>query len=85
MHQLIRTQAIVAFLLLIQGLLYPKGRYFLHFIWITNMILSTNQVILILLQCRPLPKFWNFTLEGECDFRATTSKVGNLQGGAYHV
>ena len=45
------------------------------------MIVNWDQIILILLQCKPLPKFWNNTLEGTCDFRPTTSKVGFFQGG----
>ena len=45
------------------------------------MVLSINQIIVILLQCKPLPKFWDWNLPGECSFRPTTSKVGFLQGG----
>jgi hypothetical protein len=56
-------------------------RYFLHFIWITNFITNINQLIMILLQCKPMAKFWDFTIKGTCDFRPTTSKVGFFQGG----
>ncbi|KAK3641027.1 hypothetical protein LTR56_008415 [Elasticomyces elasticus] len=72
--------AIVSFLLMIQGSTYPRMRYFLHFVWVTNLLLSVNQVILITQQCKPMPKFWDDTIVGTCDLRATVSKIGFLQG-----
>ncbi|KAK3642764.1 hypothetical protein LTR56_010588 [Elasticomyces elasticus] len=72
--------AIVSFLLMIQGSTYPRMRYFLHFVWVTNLLLSVNQVVLITQQCKPMPKFWDDTIVGTCDLRATVSKIGFLQG-----
>ncbi|TKA82831.1 hypothetical protein B0A55_01071 [Friedmanniomyces simplex] len=72
--------AIVSFLLMIQGSTYPRLRYFLHFVWVTNLLLSINQVVLITQQCKEMPKFWDNTIPGNCDLRATISKIGFLQG-----
>ena len=43
---------------------------------------NLNQIILILLQCKPLPAFWDYRIEGaDCSFTRTTSRVGFFQGG----
>ena len=55
-------------------------RYFLHFVWTTNLLLSINQVVLITQQCKPMPKFWDDAIAGSCDLRPTVSKIGFFQG-----
>lgn len=73
--------AIIAFILTLQGPTHPKLKWILHFIWITNMIVNFNQIILVLLQCKPLAAFWDYRIEGaDCSFAQTTSKVGFFQG-----
>lgn len=72
--------AVVALLLRIQGPTHRKKGWILHGVWVTNLILNINQMIMILLQCHPVTKIWNRELPGNCDFQSTTSKVGFFQG-----
>lgn len=72
--------AIIAFLLRVQEGTHKYKGWFLHFVGWSNMLLNVIQVILILLQCSPTPKLWDFKLQGSCDHRIRTNKAGYFRG-----
>ena len=73
--------AVIAFLRALQGPTYPKFRYTLYVVGAFQAVINTIEVILILNQCSPAQKLWNFELPGTCNLIGICSKVGFFQRG----
>lgn len=77
--------AVIAFLLRIQDRAYSRRntylRWFLYFIGVSNVIININQMILILLQCSPVPKLWDPSIPGTCNNIHRTNNVAYFQSG----
>jgi len=73
--------AVIALLLGVRGPNQHKRAYFLHFLWISNFVLSILLITLIYTQCNPQDQIWNPTeTNAKCDLRPQTVIVGYLQG-----
>lgn len=72
--------AVIAFLISLQGHTYKLWRYGLYVVGAAQFLINTIEVGLILNQCDPVPRLWDFTIKGECNLIVVTSKVGFLQG-----
>ena len=81
--------AVIAFILRIQDRTESKKRtyvaYFLYFIGVSNLVLNTAEVIMIMTSCSPTAKFWNSVLEGSCNNIGRTDHVGYFQGCMRHT
>ena len=77
--------AVIAFLLRIQDRAHSTKNsvlvWILYFNGVINFILNVDQMILILLQCDPVPKLWNQQLSGSCNHIQRTNNVAYFQGG----
>ncbi|KAI9724680.1 MAG: hypothetical protein M1828_003549 [Chrysothrix sp. TS-e1954] len=62
--------AAVSFLLAVQGPTFKKGRYFLHFLAISNILISIPLTVFAFTQCSPSQKLWNPSIPGVCHTRA---------------
>jgi hypothetical protein len=72
--------AVVTLLLRLQGSPRSKGCYFLHAIWVTNLLVDLVEIILLLNSCSPPSKMWNFAVPGNCDFTMVVERFGFFQG-----
>ena len=81
--------AIIAFILRIQDRTESKKRtyvtYFLYFIGISNFVINTTEVAMIMTSCSPTAKFWNQALPGSCNNISRTDHVGLFQGCMSHT
>lgn len=78
--------AVVAYLTTIHG--PSNARLKLSFIWSVGASQFVSVVIcitLIFLQCTPLPKLWDETIEGTCDGRLRNQNFAYFQGGKLFV
>ena len=58
---------VIALVLRIQGPTHRKKRLFLHFIWISNFLLTVALVTILCLRCQPTSLWWNKAQPGSCD------------------
>ncbi|MDI1487978.1 MAG: hypothetical protein OHK93_007252 [Ramalina farinacea] len=76
--------AVIAFLLRIQNRAHSMKNtilvWILYFIGFSNVVINIDQMILILLQCDPVPKLWNQELPGTCHHIQRTNNVAYFQG-----
>jgi len=72
--------AVIAFLLAISDRTYRIGRRLIYFVGCLQGVINVAEIILILRQCDPLPKLWDFSIPGTCGLVEICSKVGYLQG-----
>ncbi|KAL9131001.1 MAG: hypothetical protein Q9217_000943 [Psora testacea] len=76
--------AVIAFLLRIQDRAQSRKNtilvWFLYFIGFSNVVINLDQMILILLQCSPVPKLWNPAIPGTCNHIQRTNNVAYFQG-----
>lgn len=73
---------VIALLLRIQGNTHRRKAWFLHFIWITNTLLSIMIVVVLCSRCRPIELWWNKALDGTCNAikSSITQLLGTFQG-----
>lgn len=76
--------AVVAFLVALQGRAYAMWKHYLYFVGGLQFLINAIEVVLILKQCEPTQKLWDFSSPGTCSLIETCAKVGYLQGGVYH-
>lgn len=72
--------AIVAFLQQIHG---PEDKYKVIFLWtiaLSNLVINTITVGMILGQCTPVQKLWDESLPGTCDGRLRNQNCAYFQG-----
>lgn len=74
--------AIIALLLAVKGPNQKKRGYFLHFLWISNLLFIAAVVLLIFFQCRPSDAIWDITKipEANCSLKPIARDVGYAQG-----
>ncbi|WPH01524.1 Hypothetical protein R9X50_00437000 [Acrodontium crateriforme] len=72
--------AVIALTLHIQAPSERRYSWVLHFIWITNMMINITEVVLILYQCFPVARLWDMNVQGVCNGRQRSAKVGFFQG-----
>ena len=76
--------SITFFLLRIFGLASRRWwRWSLYLIMGITILTSLSSAIIVLTQCRPLPKLWNPHIRGTCWGPETTIAVGEYNGGKY--
>ena len=79
--------AVIAFLLRIQNRAHSMKNtvlvWILYFIGFSNVVINIDQMILILLQCDPVPKLWNQELPGTCHHIQRTNNVAYFQGSKF--
>lgn len=75
--------AIVAFLQQIHG---PEHRERVIGLWIlaiSNLIVNAITVGMVLTQCTPLEKLWNFSVPGTCDGLERNKHIAYFQGSEF--
>lgn len=75
--------AIVAFLQQIHG---PEHREWVAGLWIlamSNLIVNAITVGMVLTQCTPLEKLWDFSLPGTCGGLGRNEHIAYFQGSEY--
>jgi len=74
--------AIIALLLGVKGPNQKKRGYFLHFLWISNLLFIIVLVVMIYNQCNPYDAIWNITkLEhADCSRKHVAINIGYAQG-----
>lgn len=75
--------AIVAFLQQIHG---PEHREWVVGLWIlamSNLIVNAITVGMVLTQCTPLEKLWDFSLPGTCGGLERNENIAYFQGSGY--
>lgn len=72
---------VIALMLRIQGPMHPKKTLLLHFIWITNFLLTIALIAVLCGRCDPVALWWNKSLHGTCDriSSSITEKFGIFQ------
>lgn len=80
--------AVIAFLLRIQNRAHSRKNtvlvWILYFIGFSNVVINIDQMILILLQCDPVPKLWKHELPGTCNHIQRTNNVAYFQGSKFY-
>jgi len=72
---------VIALMLRIQGPLHPKKTLFLHFIWITNFLLTIALIAVLCVRCEPVALWWDKSLHGTCNRIGSniTEQIGIFQ------
>ncbi|KAK4561384.1 hypothetical protein LTR86_004701 [Recurvomyces mirabilis] len=58
---------VIALMLRIQGRTNTKKALFLHFIWVSNLLLTIALVTVLCLRCKPTSLWWDKAQPGSCD------------------
>lgn len=73
--------AIIALLLALRAPNQKKRGYFLHFLWITNVITAITITALVYTQCRPMKATWDITVShANCNGRRRAFSFTYVQG-----
>lgn len=72
--------AVISFLLALQDRTKSYGRWLLYLVGAAQGIINVVEVVLILQQCTPIQKLWDFEVPGTCNMIQICSQVGYLQG-----
>ncbi|GAB7344698.1 hypothetical protein MBLNU457_3173t2 [Dothideomycetes sp. NU457] len=73
--------AIIALLLALRAPNQKKRGYFLHFLWLTNVITAITITALVYTQCRPIKAVWDITVpHADCSRRRTAFAFTYVQG-----
>jgi len=58
---------VIALMLRIQGPMHPKKTMLLHFIWVSNFLLTVALVVILCVRCEPTSLWWNKAQPGTCN------------------
>ena len=73
--------SIICFLNQVRGHHRRRQPWFLYFIGLSNILIDTTTICLLITQCSPVSKLWSFTEAGTCGRLDLVQGFAYLQGG----